>query len=296
MERALSGTKMGGCKLKANVAKFAVENRNVMSDDRSGLEKKKEKGNGNGNPSVHCNYQSSFRQDGGKSFRDLFPPAGANSFGESSLGGNVSLTVDVPADTRALKDLFGKALVGRCVDLSTLNRFNKILSESGELGVGLSYLGGLQLLLKFPNEERCSAFITNNDLWNKWFSMLDVWLGQSLPFERVAWIKMLGVPIHLAVDSVFDSIAGKFGKVLHGSNRSSDDGDLSVNCVGVLVGDGVRITDQIDLKWDNKSFRVWIEEELVDWVPDCLKEEGVPLSEFGDTVMHAPGVPPVVGV
>ncbi|KAM0026259.1 hypothetical protein Hdeb2414_s0020g00556051 [Helianthus debilis subsp. tardiflorus] len=298
MERALSGTKTGGCKLKANVAKFAAENRGLFCDDRSmKVQKKKETETNHGHQYGFSKNQVNVNQKGGKSFRDLF--TGDKPAGEPSVGRYVGRSVDVPGDTMAFKDEFGKALVGRCVDLPTLNLLNKLLLDSGVGGVCLSYLGGLHILLKFPDEVSCSSFVTNNNLWNKWFAILDVWLGQSLPFERIAWINMIGVPIHLAVDSVHDSIASRFGKVIHGSNRSVADSDLSVNCVGVLVGEGARINEQVDLRWDNKSYRVWVEEEVTGWVPDCLdvddtSEVGVPSVEELKSVRQFPVKPPVV--
>ncbi|MFS7955583.1 hypothetical protein Hanom_Chr07g00644331 [Helianthus anomalus] len=96
---------------------------------------------------------------------------------------------------------------------------------------------------------------------------------------------MLGVPVHLAVDSVFDSIAEKFGKIVHASSRSVEDGDMSVNCIGLLVGEGKRIVELVDLKWEDKAFRVWVEEETADWVPDCLDDEES--SEEGEPSVHA---------
>ncbi|MFS7913705.1 hypothetical protein Hanom_Chr02g00144791 [Helianthus anomalus] len=96
--------------------------------------------------------------------------------------------------------------------------------------------------------------------------LLGFWTGQSLPFERIAWLKVLGVRVHLAVDNIYDSIAGHFGKVLHASQRTS------VIYIGVLVGDGVRIAEQVTLKWKYKQFRVWVEVETADWIPDCLED------------------------
>ncbi|MFS7951314.1 hypothetical protein Hanom_Chr07g00593621 [Helianthus anomalus] len=43
----------------------------------------------------------------------------------------------------------------------------------------------------------------------------------------------------------------------------------------IYVGDANRIKEEVSLKWKNRSFRIWVEEELDDWVPDCL---GVPFS------------------
>ncbi|MFS7958455.1 hypothetical protein Hanom_Chr07g00678751 [Helianthus anomalus] len=40
--------------------------------------------------------------------------------------------------------------------------------------------------------------------------------------------------------------------------------------VGVLVGEGKPINEQVTLVWDNKKFKVWIAEETSDWIPDFL--------------------------
>ncbi|MFS7899292.1 hypothetical protein Hanom_Chr14g01307521 [Helianthus anomalus] len=71
---------------------------------------------------------------------------------------------------------------------------------------------------------------------------------------------MVGVPIHLAADEVYDSIARHFGKIVHASQRFVEDLDLSVNCVGVLRGDGVRIEE--------------VEEVAEEWTPEGLDEDG----------------------
>ncbi|MFS7890335.1 hypothetical protein Hanom_Chr00s000043g01617501 [Helianthus anomalus] len=43
--------------------------------------------------------------------------------------------------------------------------------------------------------------------------------------------------------------------------------------IGILVGDGVRIAELITLKWKDKMFKVWVEEEFADWIPDCLEPD-----------------------
>ncbi|KAF5788561.1 putative RNA recognition motif domain, nucleotide-binding alpha-beta plait domain superfamily [Helianthus annuus] len=48
-----------------------------------------------------------------------------------------------------------------------------------------------------------------------------------------------------------------------------------IQYLGVLAGEANRIKEEVSLKWKNRSFRIWMEEELNDWVPDCL---GVPFS------------------
>ncbi|MFS7955163.1 hypothetical protein Hanom_Chr07g00639411 [Helianthus anomalus] len=86
-----------------------------------------------------------------------------------------------------------------------------------------------------------------------WFSSLDIWAGKSVQYERVAWLKFHGVPLHLAENKVFDDMAGLFGKVIHKYQLSLMDKDLSVNYVGFLVDQGERISDMVTLRWKNKK-------------------------------------------
>ncbi|MFS7927280.1 hypothetical protein Hanom_Chr04g00307171 [Helianthus anomalus] len=73
----------------------------------------------------------------------------------------------------------------------------------------------------------------------------------------------------------------QFGKVIHVSRRTSEDIDLSVNCVGVLIGDGNRVIDKTIIKWKDKAFTVWVEEEMADWTPECFNpDESVADEEF----------------
>ncbi|MFS7939365.1 hypothetical protein Hanom_Chr05g00450881 [Helianthus anomalus] len=32
--------------------------------------------------------------------------------------------------------------------------------------------------------------------------------------------------------------------------------------------------DFVSLRWNNRSFKVWVDEELEVWVPDCLGSQG----------------------
>ncbi|MFS7928892.1 hypothetical protein Hanom_Chr04g00326141 [Helianthus anomalus] len=60
-------------------------------------------------------------------------------------------------------------------------------------------------------------------------------------------MRVLGVPIHLSDNKVFDSIAGLYGKIVHGSSVSAEDGNLSFSWIGILVGEGDRIHDHVSM-------------------------------------------------
>ncbi|KAJ0828984.1 putative RNA recognition motif domain, nucleotide-binding alpha-beta plait domain superfamily [Helianthus annuus] len=240
MERALNGTKMGGYKIFANLAKFAKENSAVSRDSK---------------------------EDGGivRPKQPQQPPVLNQPF--------VNIGKD---EMHAFKDLIGCALVGRCKNLEILRKLDECFLEKKVSGVSLSYLGGLYMLVKFEVEASCVNFLMDHSCWKDWFSVLDPWDNQSLPFERLAWVKVQGVPMHLADNDVLNNIVENFGKIVHGSQLEAGDGNLSVSWIGLLVGEGVRIHEQVTLRWKNKQFRVWVEEEINDWVPGSVGLVEVP--------------------
>ncbi|KAM0047068.1 hypothetical protein Hdeb2414_s0009g00324161 [Helianthus debilis subsp. tardiflorus] len=89
-------------------------------------------------------------------------------------------------------------------------------------------------------------------------------------FERVAWLRLLGVPLHLVVSDVIKMVGEEFGKVLHVQKSFGDEKDLSIGRIGVLVGEVERIKKSVLIRWKNRSFRILVEEELDIRVPDCL--------------------------
>ncbi|KAF5804586.1 putative RNA-binding domain superfamily [Helianthus annuus] len=273
LERELNGTKMGNSKLKVNVARFASENESLFGNSNAEKVHRSEELPGGVPKHYNINSQAVANRGRGLLFSELFSKENFPTAGEASKKATDGMVVEVPEKTLAFPDLSGKAAVGRCLDLVTLNNLNNLLSKDGIKEFSLSYMGGLFMTVKFYKEEDCNELVCNHAVWRQWFSSLDHWSGQSMTFERIAWLKVVGVLIHLAVDEVYNSIVGRFGKVLHGSQRSSEDCDLSVNCLGILLGDGVRIADHITLKWKDKLLKVWVEEEMADWIPDCLREE-----------------------
>ncbi|KAJ0683399.1 hypothetical protein HanPI659440_Chr16g0657871 [Helianthus annuus] len=74
-------------------------------------------------------------------------------------------------------------------------------------------------------------------------------------------------------------VGDMFGKVLFVLKSFEEDRDLSIVRVGVLVGVSSRINYEVVLKWKDRSFRILVEEDLEDWIPDCLGRD--PDSESG---------------
>ncbi|MFS7924438.1 hypothetical protein Hanom_Chr03g00272541 [Helianthus anomalus] len=83
-------------------------------------------------------------------------------------------------------------------------------------------------------------------------------------------------------------IGDLFGKVLFVPKFIDEDKDLSVVKIGVLVGNAHRNNEVVSLRWKHKVFRVRVDEDLEDWVPDCLDFEVHVRSESESPVVSSP--------
>ncbi|MFS7995811.1 putative RNA-binding domain superfamily [Helianthus anomalus] len=224
--RMLKGVKLGGCKLFVNIARFALENSDGGKPADYSILKPNNVGTGN---SRTFNFRDS------RSYSDVLGKGKTDEAGKEK-------TVVVPHRMVALSDLWGRAVVGRTVDLDRLLRIARVA----------------------------------RGIWEPWFSKLAAREGQSLPSERVAWLRFLGVPLHLVDPKVLKAVGENFRKFLHVQKSLGDDKDLSVVRVGVLAGEAERIKESVSLKWKNRSYRIWVEDELDIWIPGCLgAEEGI---------------------
>ncbi|KAJ0746512.1 hypothetical protein HanOQP8_Chr05g0178581 [Helianthus annuus] len=180
----------------------------------------------------------------------------------------VGKTINVDSNVNAFSSLHGKAVVTRMIDVTALKNIYLFLHDICPGFGKVQYLGGLDLLISFEDAETAQTFRFAAEALKESFSSVSTWEGQSLGFERVAWLKVQGIPLHLVSNEVIDVVGGLIGKVVHKANRSEFDHDLSFEYVGVLVGVGKRISEEITLNWRNRKFRIWIVEKAGDWVPD----------------------------
>ncbi|KAF5767271.1 putative RNA recognition motif domain, nucleotide-binding alpha-beta plait domain superfamily [Helianthus annuus] len=267
--RNLRGVKMGECRLRINIARFAVENAGIPD------EIKKQGGAPGVKGHIPVNVPSSFRDNrsyshvvGSSDNVGRYVKGQMPSVGEELQGSEKSVVI--PDRSEAFKSLSGLALVGRTTDLETLVDFDRLLRIAKVQVSNIQYLGGLSLLISFLDEGSATSFLEAKGIWGPWFSRLERWSGQSLPFERVAWFNLSGIPLHLFSAEVFAQIGELYGKVLHVPSFVEEDQDLSLCRIGVLVGEVNRVSECVSLRWKNRVYRLWVEENPVEWVPDCI--------------------------
>ncbi|KAK1424777.1 hypothetical protein QVD17_20115 [Tagetes erecta] len=175
-----------------------------------------------------------------------------------------------PEEENFMRPNFLGSFVARAKDLNLLNQIHSLASQAKIRNMDIRYLGGLFTLLSFPSQEEANNFHAQTNTWGNWFSKIEPWRGQSIPYERIAWLRIHGVPPHLWNPVVFNKIGSSYGRLLQTAEANWDDANFSYECVGVLVNSGTPINDDFILKWCKKSFRCWTNEVPVDWKPNCI--------------------------
>ncbi|KAJ0565661.1 hypothetical protein HanIR_Chr06g0265081 [Helianthus annuus] len=183
----------------------------------------------------------------------------------------VGKSINIDSNVNAFYGVHGRAVIARMVDVNALKNIKVTVSEICPFLEKNQYLGGLDVRITFDIPENAAVFRDVVVLVVDKFSMVSIWEGQAFGFERLAWLKVQGIPLRLLTNEVIDEVGSLFGKVVHHADRSESDLDLSYEYVGILLGDGKRVSEEIVLNWKDRKFRVWVMEELGEWIPDFLE-------------------------
>ncbi|KAJ0508026.1 putative RNA recognition motif domain, nucleotide-binding alpha-beta plait domain superfamily [Helianthus annuus] len=291
MEEELSDVWIGSYKLFITIARF-VDGEKVSKSDSNPIRKTKVT-----YQKSHANHNSGAAYEGGGSpvlnGSNYAAVGHGRSYVDSVMNRNKVDIIRVDDVVERFFEWNGYAFVGRVVDFNTLGSLKQVLRKNGCSSVDIKYLGGLTVVVVFHESGEAERFINDNSTWSVWFTSLAPWDGNaSMEEERIAWIQVHGVPVQLALDQVFDSIGSRYGKVVHSANMSGDDNNFSYALIGVLTKVCKRIVDRVDISWRGKLFNVWVDEEVGEWIPDCVlddEEDGTsetPQEERVDDLVH----------
>ncbi|KAJ0743862.1 putative RNA recognition motif domain, nucleotide-binding alpha-beta plait domain superfamily [Helianthus annuus] len=141
-----------------------------------------------------------------------------------------------PMNSETKKRWEFKSLIGEVKDIDILNNLKEHLSGLMEVGIELRYLGGLKVLLCFSSSEEAEEFrVHRSEEWENWFSRLYVWDSIPLIFERVAWVKVLGVLVSLWDRNVFNKIGERCGRLIVKSEVEANDGNMAEERLAIIV-------------------------------------------------------------
>ncbi|KAL4560581.1 hypothetical protein LXL04_032734 [Taraxacum kok-saghyz] len=140
---------------------------------------------------------------------------GNRSFAEVAGGKTQpSPAVAIKEEEEIKKWLDKSILVGKAKNFDILCNFPSLLELEGFEVAEVKYGGGMNIFLKFKTGRAAEIFKANKVLWLKWFSTMDFFGASNGPFERIAWIKITGIPLTAWNEENLAKITSKFGRTV----------------------------------------------------------------------------------
>ncbi|CAH1437454.1 unnamed protein product [Lactuca virosa] len=129
------------------------------------------------------------------------------------------------------------------------------------------YLGGLKIGIRFRNPFDVRKFMGDKGEWSLWLKWIDMGDKIDLKEDKISWLKVVGLPLHLWDEGNFRAITRKMGVISNSIEISMAKIDVSHMKICVITTSLKRMNKEITVVADNKIFKVGIYEIDDDWKP-----------------------------
>nr|KAJ0217709.1 hypothetical protein LSAT_V11C300129490 [Lactuca sativa] len=265
LEAKLNGTVCTSCKLEINIARH----------ERAPPE--------TNNRKIHPPTPAKIKVDGGF--------VGNRSYAEVAggrIGTEIPLNqapIQLHVDDRVMRLASGNCLIGEVKTLDHLGHLPALMSIFSDVGVKVKYAGGMKAIIAFDSESLATSFLNIEDNWKGIFNYFKPVGDVDYDFERVASIRIVGLPIRLWCEENFSAIVRRFGKIIIPFDHIEDRLDLSVVKVGILTGAKKKINEEIRVEAEGKIFFLGlVEYEDEPWFPFRFDNEVQPCEPETDYV------------
>ncbi|KAL4588391.1 hypothetical protein LXL04_001275 [Taraxacum kok-saghyz] len=159
------------------------------------------------------------------------------------------------------------ALVGEATSLNHLGHLPKLIFNKGEAGIEIKYIGGLMVLILFDWSVNAKKFMEDESRWREHLKWLKWGEKANTHFERVAWIRIVGLPLHLWGHRNFEAISKGYGITIAPYDDIPNRVDLSHAKIGILTSRRARINDEIHAAFEGIVYKLGVIEFDEDWFP-----------------------------
>ncbi|XP_042753995.1 uncharacterized protein LOC122195844 [Lactuca sativa] len=129
------------------------------------------------------------------------------------------------------------------------------------------YLGGLKLGIKFGSSKEAREFLEDRPRWHEWFKWLKIDADKEVQYERLAWLRITGVPLRFWDTDNFSLIAGRYGQVIIPFDSIFDRRDLSMGNVGIITSLKNWINEEVKIYVEGETYKVGVVEYTEGWSP-----------------------------
>ncbi|KAI3523154.1 hypothetical protein L1887_01211 [Cichorium endivia] len=163
-------------------------------------------------------------------------------------------------------------IIGEAHSLDHIGTFHSYLKGDTKT----KYLGGLFLALEFSCTVDAKNFLSNYSHCSDAFNWVK--LGEyDLQFERVAWLKIIGLPIPLWDEENFSKIVSSFGRVINPFDDIKHRSDPFMGKAIIITTRRRWINEEVQVSAHGKTFSVGVVEYTDDRSPfvPCLFDKVV---------------------
>lgn len=114
--------------------------------------------------------------------------------------------------------------------------------------------------IRFRSPSETKKFLAMKTTWGEWFKDFKTRDTINGKFDRIAWLKIVGLPVRLWSEENFAKIAGEFGKVIEPVKILPSSQDLSLGSIYILAGKRLRINEEIPVENNHNIFTVGVME------------------------------------
>ncbi|KAL7613171.1 hypothetical protein Lser_V15G07917 [Lactuca serriola] len=122
------------------------------------------------------------------------------------------LPIVKPNKGPAMENFNQSCLIGEVSCFDHLMDLPNLIHVDGKVPCNMYFVGGMKIVLKFSNHSVVENFLKANYNLNKWFKWLDYGITNDHGFNRLVWIRIHDLPIHLRANENVVDIASNFRK------------------------------------------------------------------------------------
>ncbi|GJS49220.1 RNA-directed DNA polymerase, eukaryota [Tanacetum coccineum] len=165
-----------------------------------------------------------------------------------------------------VRDL-SRHVMGKVKDLNSIPNLLTLLSKEGFPEVKLSYLGGMWVLIELVNVATKMKLLQHTGV-NSWFNVIQAAKHDFVSDERVVWVDIEGIPLHVWSRDTFMKIGSKWGVTIDIEENLVSSFARKRLCIKTNVADNILESFKVIFKGKEYMVRA---KELFAWTP-CFLE------------------------
>ncbi|KAL4592613.1 hypothetical protein LXL04_005614 [Taraxacum kok-saghyz] len=122
-------------------------------------------------------------------------------------------------------------------------------------------------MLEFGDSVSAREFKENKDRWRQYMQWVDDGEHVNIGTDRIAWIRIVGLPLNLWGQKNFAAITKEFGETIEPFDEISRRVDLSCAKIGILTDRRTRINEEVYVEIEGQLLEIGVIEFDEDWFP-----------------------------